>query len=200
MMNGMPRWFDILLSISGLVVTAPLFLIVSIAIVGSSRGSIFYVAKRAGVAGQLFSLYKFRTMIPNAETLGSGITSANDRRVTSIGRILRATKIDELPQLINVCKGDMSFVGPRPEDPRFLQYYPDDLLPILRFKPGITSAASLMYRDESSLLTSDDHEKEYVSHILPAKLRIDLDYCQRASFRSNIDLLFKTIVSVFTKR
>ena len=195
----MPRWFDVLISGLGLLLLSPVFLLVTVAIMVTSRGSIFYIAKRMGANGRPFSLYKFRTMVQNADAIGSGITSAGDARVTTVGRILRATKIDELPQLINVLKGDMSFVGPRPEDPRFVEHYPEDLKAILQFKPGITSPASIAYRNESALLTSDNHEQEYIDRILPDKLRLDLEYSRQASFLSGFRLILKTIAAVFRR-
>jgi lipopolysaccharide/colanic/teichoic acid biosynthesis glycosyltransferase len=193
----MPRWFDIVVATLGLLLGSPVLFVISVIIIATSRGSIFHVARRAGQGGTLFFLYKFRTMVPNAQSMGSGITVAGDRRITSIGRILRATKLDELPQLINVLKGDMTFVGPRPEDPRYLRHYPDDLLPILRFKPGITSPASIAYRNESELLNSEDHEREYIERILPDKLRLDLAYFDKATFRSDLTIMFRTIAAVF---
>jgi lipopolysaccharide/colanic/teichoic acid biosynthesis glycosyltransferase len=193
----MPRWFDITLAALGLILFSPLLFLIGVAIIMTSRGSIFHVAKRSGQLGETFFLFKFRTMVPNAETMGSGITKAQDARVTGVGRILRATKMDELPQLINVIRGEMSFVGPRPEDPRFLRYYPDELLPILRFKPGITSPASIAFRNESALLTTDDHEREYRERILPEKLGMDLAYFQHATLRSNLALIFRTVASIF---
>ena len=195
----MKRWIDILLSALGLLLASPVMFIISVVIILTSRGSIFHVARRAGRTGELFYLYKFRTMVPNAQALGSGITASDDKRITTVGRILRATKLDELPQLINVLKGDMSFVGPRPEDPRFLRHYPDDLLPILRFKPGITSPASIAFRNESAMLTSGDHEREYIERILPEKLRLDLEYFQRSTFRSDLALIFQTIAAIFRR-
>src|SRR4030042_5539903 len=144
----MKRLFDFSSALIGLIVLSPLLLITSVVIKLTSPGPIFHRGERVGLDGRLFYLYKFRTMVADAASMGPGITAQNDQRVTRTGRFLRATKIDELPQLINVLKGDMSLVGPRPEDPRYVEQYTPDEKQILKVRPGITSAASLTYRHE----------------------------------------------------
>ena len=150
------RFFDAMLSGLGLIILSPVLICLAAWIVLDSRGPVFYRAKRVGRYGSPFELYKFRSMVINADRQGPGITVAQDRRVTRAGRFLRRTKLDELPQLINVLNGDMSLVGPRPEDPRYVALYNDQQRQIFNVRPGITSAASLAYRHEEDLLTGVD--------------------------------------------
>ncbi len=191
------RLFDFLSALLGLIVLFPLFLITSLIIKLTSPGPVFHHGERAGLNGRLFNLYKFRTMIANAATLGPGITAQNDPRITGVGRFLRRTKIDELPQLINVLTGDMSLVGPRPEDPRYVAQYTPEQREILRVRPGITSAASLTYRNEEQMLKGQDWETVYRTQILPAKLEIDLAYLSKRTLSSDLLLIARTIFSLF---
>lgn len=191
------RLFDFLSALLGLIVLFPLFLITSLIIKLTSPGPVFHHGERAGLNGRLFNLYKFRTMIANAATLGPGITAQNDPRITGVGRFLRRTKIDELPQLINVLTGDMSLVGPRPEDSRYVAQYTPEQREILRVRPGITSAASLTYRNEEQMLKGQDWETVYRTQILPAKLEIDLAYLSKRTLSSDLLLIARTIFSLF---
>jgi len=191
------RIFDFVAALIGLIVLSPLFLITSFIIKLTSPGPVFHRGERAGLNGKSFRLYKFRTMILNAATLGPGITARNDPRVTAVGRFLRSTKVDELPQLINVLKGDMSLVGPRPEDPRYVKQYTPEQREILRVRPGITSAASLTYRNEERMLKGQDWETVYRTQILPAKLEIDLAYLSKRTLSSDLLLIARTIFSLF---
>jgi len=191
------RLFDFLSALLGLIVLFPLFLITSLIIKLTSAGPVFHRGKRVGLNGKLFSLYKFRTMIANAADMGPGITAQNDLRTTGIGRFLRKTKIDELPQLINVLMGDMSLVGPRPEDPRYVVQYTPDQRELLKFRPGITSAATLTYRNEEQMLKGQDWETVYRTQILPAKLEIDLAYLSKRTLSSDLLLIARTIFSLF---
>jgi lipopolysaccharide/colanic/teichoic acid biosynthesis glycosyltransferase len=191
------RLFDFSSALIGLIVLLPLFLITSLIIKLTSAGPVFHRGKRVGLNGKLFSLYKFRTMIANAADMGPGITAQNDPRTTGIGRFLRKTKIDELPQLINVLTGDMSLVGPRPEDPRYVAQYTPDQRELLKFRPGITSAASLTYRNEERMLKGQDWETVYRTQILPAKLEIDLAYLSKRTLSSDLVLIARTIFSLF---
>lgn len=191
------RLLDFVSALIGLIILSPLFLITSLAIKVTSHGPVFHRGERVGRNGKIFSLYKFRTMVANAATLGPGITAEKDPRVTRIGRLLRSTKIDELPQLINVLKGDMSLVGPRPEDPRYVAHYTPKQRQVLTFRPGITSAASLAYRREEQMLDSLDWEKVYRNKVLPAKLAIDLDYFSKRTLLSDLLLILRTILSLF---
>lgn len=189
------RGFDIVASGVGLIVLCPVFIVIAIAIRRNSRGPVFYRARRIGQHGKVFHLYKFRSMVVDADQKGPGITSAGDTRITSVGQFLRYNKLDELPQLINVLRGDMSLVGPRPEDPRYVDRYTPEQREILQYRPGITSMASLVYRNEEQLLSGVDWEHTYVGQVMPAKLAIDLDYSRRATLFTDIWLILRTVVS-----
>ncbi len=191
------RLFDFSSALIGLIVLSPLFLLTSLIIKLTSAGPVFHRGERVGLNGKAFFLYKFRTMIENAATLGPGITAQNDPRITKVGRLLRSTKMDELPQLINILKGDMSLVGPRPEDPRYVAQYTPKQRQVLKFRPGITSAASLVYRREEQMLGGLDWEKVYQDEVLPAKLAIDLEYFSKRTLLSDLLLILRTIFSLF---
>lgn len=191
------RLFDICASIGGLLVLALPFCMVAIIIKLTSKGPVYFRQKRVGKNGKTFRIYKFRTMTVNAEAQGMQITVGADRRITKIGQILRKTKIDELPQLINVLKGEMSFVGPRPEVPRYVELYSDYQKNILKIKPGITELASIVYRDENEVLAqSEDPEKTYIEEIMPKKIELNMEYMQKMSFWYDIKLIFKTFAAV----
>jgi len=192
------RLLDLVVSLVGLITLSPLFLLVTVLIKLDSHGPVFYRPHRVGKDGQLFRLYKFRTMVADADRYGPGITTAGDRRVTLVGRFLRCTKIDELPQLINVFRGAMSLVGPRPEDPQYVKYYTCEQCQVLSVKPGITSLASIRYRHEEQMLQGPDWERLYLDQILPNKLSIELDYLPRRTFSSDLSILWKTVVALFS--
>lgn len=181
----------------GLVVLSPLLAGLALWIRLSSPGPVLYCAERAGRGGRPFRLYKFRSMVVNAAALGPGITTRDDPRVTRVGRFLRRTKLDELPQLLNVLKGEMSLVGPRPEDVRFVRRYSAEQRRILDYKPGITSAASLQFRNEEELLKGDDWEAVYFEVLMPEKIRIDLAYLEKRTVVSDVGLILKTIGALF---
>jgi len=187
------RALDVAASLAGLILLSPLFLLIAARIKLDSPGPVFYRAQRVGRGGVLFRLYKFRSMVAGADKRGPGITAAGDDRVTRVGRFLRRTKLDELPQLINVLTGDMSLVGPRPEDPRYVALYTPQQLKVLAVRPGITSAASLTYRHEEQLLAGPDWEKVYREQVLPAKLAVDLAYLEHRSLRQDVFLILRTI-------
>ena len=191
------RLLDIVASLLALILLSPLFLLVALLIKIDSPGPIFYRAQRVGKGGQLFQLYKFRSMVKGADKHGPGITTSGDIRITPAGRILRRTKIDELPQLINVLKGDMSLVGPRPEDPRYVASYTPEQRQVLDVRPGITSAASLAYRHEEQILTGPDWETVYRTEILPAKLAIDIAYLSKRTCFSDLFLILRTVLNMF---
>ncbi|MCF0147264.1 MAG: sugar transferase, partial [Clostridium sp.] len=151
------RIFDFLVSLLGIVILSPVFIIVSIAIKIDSKGSILFLQKRVGKDGREFNIYKFRTMVTDAEKLGKQITIGNDSRITKVGAFLRKFKIDELPQLFNVLLGDMSLVGPRPEVPKYVALYNDEQKKVLSIRPGITDMASLRYKDENDILGKVDN-------------------------------------------
>jgi lipopolysaccharide/colanic/teichoic acid biosynthesis glycosyltransferase len=195
--NYLRRTVDVCGAGLGLIVLSPLFFVVAIAIKMDTPGPVFYRARRVGKDEKLFWLYKFRSMVADAHKRGPAITTSGDSRVTRVGRILRRTKIDELPQLINVFFGDMSLVGPRPEDPKYVALYTPEQKKILCVRPGITSVASFMYRNESDLLSSSDWEAKYRKEILPNKLSVDLKYIKNRTLWSDFELIFKTIFALF---
>ena len=189
----MTRLFDAVAAGAGLVVLSPLLLVIAVMIKITSYGPVFYRALRVGREGKPFRLLKFRSMVVGADQRGPGITTAGDARVTPVGRILRRTKLDELPQLINVVRGEMSLVGPRPEDPQYVALYTAEQRHVLRERPGITSPASLAFRNESERLTGSDWEQIYIHEIMPRKLQMELDYMKRRGFLTDLKLIFRTI-------
>jgi lipopolysaccharide/colanic/teichoic acid biosynthesis glycosyltransferase len=191
------RLFDIIASIAGLMLLSPLFAVIAVAVKAHDGGPVFYRATRIGKDGRPFRLYKFRTMVIGADKLGPGITAGGDTRVTKMGRWLRRTKLDELPQLINVLAGDMSLVGPRPEDPRYVALYTPEQRKVLAVRPGITSAASLAYRREEQMLGGADWEATYRGQVMPAKIAIDLEYMANRSFWSDLVLIIQTATALF---
>lgn len=189
----MQRLIDITGSLAGIAVLLPVLAIIALAVKLSDGGKVLFSADRVGKGGRLFRLHKFRTMVPNAHTLGSGITAAKDPRITPLGAFLRKFKLDELPQLFNVLKGDMSFVGARPEDPRYVALYNSEQREILGYRPGITSPASLHYRNEEAVLSGKDWHTMYVSEVLPRKLDMDLRYLRQRSTISDLVILLRTM-------
>jgi len=190
------RTMDVLFSLGGLIVLSPLLLIIAAAVALSSPGGVFYRAERVGKDGKLFRLYKFRSMVAGADKVGPAITIAGDARVTPVGKFLRKTKLDELPQLINVLKGEMSLVGPRPESPKYVALYTDEQRAVLRVRPGITSLASIRYRDEESLLHGADWETLYIEKIMPEKLAIDLEYIASANPWKDLQIILQTFGAI----
>jgi lipopolysaccharide/colanic/teichoic acid biosynthesis glycosyltransferase len=192
------RLFDIVVAIVGLTVLSPILVAVAIWVRVGSRGPIVFAQKRVGRDFHPFWIYKFRTMVPDADARGP-ITWGGDEdpRITRAGRILRRTKLDELPQLVNVLRGDMSFVGPRPEVPQYVQLFREDYREILRTRPGITDFASLEFRDEAALLArSPSPEEAYVKDILPEKIRLSRQYVQSASLWVDLRVIFKTLLRI----
>lgn len=189
------RAFDLLASALGLLLLAPLLLGVALLIKLDSSGPVFFRQERVGRAGRLFRIRKFRTMWVNAEGQGLQITVGEDARITRVGRWLRASKVDELPQLIDVLQGHMSLVGPRPEVPRYVALYPATTRElVLSVRPGITDLASLEYRHESRLLAqATDPEREYREVILPAKLALAERYVRERSFWGDVWLIARTL-------
>ena len=170
------RGFDVLVSGIGLVLLSPLFLLIGVLIKLDSPGPVFYRGKRIGREGKPFWMFKFRTMRDVPIDTGPRITAQDDPRVTRLGHILRHTKLNELPQLVNVIKGEMSLVGPRPEDPQYVARYTPEQRRVLSATPGITSIASIAYRDEESMLSQETLEDVYVNEIMQHKLELDLEY------------------------
>ena len=197
----MKRVFDITAAAAGLILLAPLFAVVGILIKLDSPGPVFFRQQRMGKAFRPFWIYKFRTMIQNAPQQEGAITVGEDPRITRVGRFLRKTKFDELPQLVNVIKGDMALVGPRPEVPHYVKLFRKDYEEILKIRPGITDLASLKYRDEAVILAqSDDPEEEYVSRVLPEKIQFAKDYMNQSSFLFDVALIFKTVLKLLEFR
>lgn len=178
------------------MVLSPFLSVLSIFVKLADGGPILYRAKRVGKDGKHFDLYKFRTMVPDADTMGPGITALADGRVTRVGRILRKYKLDEFPQLINVLKGDMSFVGARPEDPRYVEHYSPNEKEILKFRPGMTGPASLEFRDEESLLQGHNWHDRYVNVLLPRKLTMDLSYLKQRTIFTDVAVILRTLVRI----
>ncbi len=194
----MKRIFDMAAAALGAAALLPVWLAVAVAIKRGSPGPVFYRALRVGRDGVLFRLYKFRSMRADADRTGGGITCAGDARVTPVGRWLRKTKVDETPQLINVLRGEMSLVGPRPEDPRYVALYTPEQRRVLRVRPGLTGPASLRYRHEEALLAGPDWEHAYRTVVMPDKLRCDLEYLERRTFLSDMRILWQTARSVWS--
>src|SRR2546427_8148635 len=174
--------YDLIFACCGLVVLSPLFLLIAALVKIADGGPILYRQIRVGLHGRPFRICKFRSMVSATEQAGPFVTKNGDTRITWIGRILRKTKLDELPQLWNVLKGEMSLVGPRPEVPRYVERYTADQRAILNLKPGITDLASVHFRNEELLLkNAQDVEEFYIRHCIPKKLRLNLDYAAKAN-------------------
>lgn len=191
------RVFDIVFSLFGIIVLLPFFLIISILIVLDSKGGVFYFQTRVGKGSVDFKLFKFRTMQTNADKKGLLTVGSKDSRITKIGYFLRKYKIDELPQLINVLNGTMSFVGPRPEVRKYVDLYNLEQQQILQVKPGITDYASLEYFNENDLLAkSDNPEQTYINEVMPAKIELNKKYIANPSLGTDISIILKTIKKI----
>jgi lipopolysaccharide/colanic/teichoic acid biosynthesis glycosyltransferase len=188
------RLYDIAFSAGGLALLSPLFLLIVVLVKATSRGAVFYRQLRIGLNGQPFFIWKFRTMVPQADGAGPLVTCDGDARITRIGRVLRKTKLDELPQLWNVLKGEMSLVGPRPEVARYVQRYTPEQRQILKLKPGVTDLASLHFRNEELLLKNAENVEEfYIRHCIPKKLQLNLEYAEKANLLSDTWIILQTI-------
>ena len=189
------RAFDIVCSFLGLAILSPILLTVSVLVGVTSPGGVFFRQVRIGKDGKPFRIFKFRSM--RKDNAGLKITTGNDSRITPVGRLLRKSKVDELPQLINVLVGDMSFVGPRPEVADYVDLYTPYQRQVLQVRPGITGLASIRFRNENDLLTaSDDPNRTYVEQIMPRKIDLDLEYIPHASVFYDIKLIFQTFAAV----
>lgn len=193
------RAFDIVISLLVILITLPLWVVVAVIIKLDSQGPVFHRGLRVGKDGKKFYIYKFRTMVKDAPGCGPGITRGQDPRITRVGRWLRRFKIDEMPQLINVLKGEMSIVGPRPEDPRYVVHYTPEQRRVLSVRPGMASPAFIKYRHEEELLSQVESNVEefYVRVVLPDKLRMDLEYIEHQSFFYDLHILFEAAISLF---
>ena len=191
------RLLDIVLSLLGLLFLLPIFLILAVWIKFDSQGSIFFRQIRIGKDGRDFRIYKFRTMIVNAEKMGIITIGERDPRITNSGYFLRKYKLDELPQLINVLKGEMSFVGPRPEVRKYVEMYNQEQLKILTIKPGITDYASIEYINEDEILgKSLDPEKTYIEEIMPQKIKYNMKYINNKTVIEYFRIIFLTIIKI----
>jgi len=194
----MIRFFDLLFSFLGLIILFPFFLIISIAILINSRGGIYFLQNRVGRNNRDFYLIKFRTMYIGADKLGGLTVGNHDQRITSVGYFLRKYKLDELPQLMNVLKGEMSIVGPRPELRKYVELYSEDQKKVLDVRPGITDIASLDYIDENEILgTSSDPERTYIEQIMPAKLELNKVFLNNRSVRNYFRIIGITLKKMF---
>lgn len=195
------RLFDIICSGFGLLLLSPFLLVIVLLIKASSKGPIFFRQIRVGQSGKLFRIHKFRTMVVDAEAKGLKITVGRDTRITSIGHILRKTKLDELPQLFDVFIGDMSLVGPRPEVPEYVAYYPQSVKDVvLSVKPGITDEASIVMIDENDILAGAmNPEETYIKQILPLKLDFAVNYVNNRGILVDIKIIFRTIAKIFMR-
>ncbi len=193
----MKRAFDFIVSLLGLILLSPLFLVIACLVRATSPGPVFFRQERVGWHGRRFRILKFRTMVNGAHRKGRLITVGGDRRVTAIGRLLRRFKLDELPQLLNVLRGEMSLVGPRPEVPEYVEAFAAEFRPILERRPGITHRAAILFRDEELLLAaSDDPEAYYVQTLMPRKLQLYARDLDRTSFLEDVRTIVDTIFSV----
>lgn len=191
------RIIDLILSLGGIILLLPIFFIIGLLIMLESTGGIFFRQIRVGQFGKDFMLYKFRTMKPHSEKLGQLTIGTTDNRITRMGKILRRFKLDELPQLLNVVKGDMSLVGPRPEVRKYTDLYTIEQLEVLNVKPGITDYASIKYFNENELLgKSENPEQTYIEVIMPEKLSINLEYAQKHDLARDFTILWNTFLRI----
>ncbi len=193
------RSFDIFFSFFGLIILSPLFLLIFVMVKTDSKGPVIYKQTRVGKNGKDFSVLKFRSMKQDSESKGLLTVGGKDPRITKTGYFIRKYKLDELPQLINVLKGDMSFVGPRPEVRKYVLLYDEVQKKVLDVNPGITDVASIKYRNENEMLEgSDDPESFYIKEIMPVKLKMNLEYINDRSFFKDIKVILNTLKTVFT--
>lgn len=197
MSDAIKRFFDMFVSLIAIIVLSPFFILIALLIKIGSTGPVLFKQTRIGRNELPFEIYKFRTMVVDAEKLGTQITIGKDPRITKIGHFLRKTKLDELPQLFNVLKGEMSFVGPRPEVPKYTKLYSEQQRLVFTVRPGITDYASIKYRDENELLGNvENPEKVYIEEIMPDKLHLNIEYIQRRSLLEDIKIIFLTVMKI----
>ena len=191
------RIFDIVVSLVLIVLLSPLLLVLSILIVLDSKGGVFYRQERVTQYGRKFRIFKFRTMVADADKIGTQVTVSNDSRITRVGSVIRKYRLDEIPQLFNILLGDMSFVGTRPESTHYVKFYTPEMYATLLLPEGVTSEASIMYKDEADLLDkADDVDKVYIEKVLPGKMRYNLESISNFSFIKEIGTMFKTVLAV----
>jgi len=196
----MMRLFDVISAMIGLAVLSPILGIIGLLIKLEDDGPVFYRGERVGRGGKMFKIYKFRTLVIDAERLGGSSTADDDPRITKIGRRLRKYKLDELPQLINVLKGEMSIVGPRPEIKCYTDLYTEEERAILSVRPGITDWASIWNPDEGAILAgSEDPDRVYMEQIRPEKVRLQLKYVRERSFMNDLKIILQTFITILKK-
>lgn len=194
------RIFDIMVSAVMLIILSPIFLILAIAIKFDSKGPVFYRQERITQFGKKFRIFKFRTMVANADKIGSLVTVNNDSRITKVGSFIRKCRLDEICQLIDVFRGTMSFVGTRPEVKKYVDAYTDEMYATLLLPAGVTSLASINYKDEEKLLSgAEDTDGTYINNILPDKMKYNLEYIEKFGFFYDIKLMFMTVFAVLKK-
>lgn len=195
---ALKRIFDVVVSLILLCLLSPVYIILAIWIKSDSKGPVIFKQDRITRYGRKFKIYKFRTMVTNAERLGSQVTSDNDVRVTGVGKKIRSYRLDELPQLINIIKGDMSFVGTRPEVPRYVKQYTPEMYATLLLPAGVTSKASICFKEEDTMLkNTSDVDETYVKEVLPKKMKYNLAEIRQYKFRNDILTMIKTVINVF---
>lgn len=191
------RVFDIVVSLIMIILCSPILLIISILIVKDSKGGVFYRQERVTQYGRVFRIFKFRTMVKNADQIGTQVTVSNDSRITKIGSKLRNCRLDELPQLFNIFLGDMTFVGTRPESVHYVKSYTNEMYATLLLPAGVTSEASIEYKDEADLLDqADDVDSVYINEVLPEKMKYNLNSIKEFSFFKEITTMFRTVFAV----
>ena len=194
------RTFDVVTATAGLIILSPVIAVIAIAIKRGSKGPLVYRGTRVGMNGEPFHMLKFRTMVVDADKIGGSSTPEDDPRVTPIGKFLRKYKLDELPQLINVLRGDMSFVGPRPQVQWAVDLYTPEERQILTVRPGITDEASLKFSNEGEILKgSKDPDKDYIEKIHPEKMRLSLEYVRNRSFSGDLSIIARTAGAIFKR-
>lgn len=193
------RFFDIIMSLLLLIVLSPVFLILSIWIKADSKGTVFYRQERITQYGRTFRIFKFRTMVSNADKIGTLVTTQNDSRITRVGEKIRKCRLDEIPQLINILKGDMSFVGTRPEVQKYVDAYTDEMKATLLLPAGVTSLASLKYRDEDEIISQETDrgktiDQAYIEDVLPEKMKFNLEYLDSFNILKDVNLCVRTVI------
>lgn len=194
---ALKRIFDVIASSIMLVILSPLLLIISILIVTDSKGGVFYRQERVTQYGKKFRIFKFRTMVANADKIGTQVTVSNDNRITRIGAVIRKYRIDEIPQLFNILLGDMSLVGTRPESVHYVKHYTPEMMATLLMPAGVTSEASILYKDEAELIDkADDVDRVYIEKILPDKMKYNLASIKKFSVIKDIKTMIRTVIAV----
>lgn len=195
------RGFDLMISLIMIVILSPILAVLAVVIKVDSKGPVFYRQERVTTGNRTFRIFKFRTMVQNADKIGSLVTVGNDSRITRVGSKIRKCRLDELPQLINIVKGEMSFVGTRPEVRKYVDCYTDEMMATLLLPAGVTSLASIKYKDEDEIMEEhtargESPDNAYVKYVLPEKMKYNLEYLKTFSFMGDIRLMFKTVFSV----